>query len=251
MDFTLKTYKSLLESISDSGYEFQTFEEFILSPKERVVVLRHDVDRLPNNALRMAQLEIELQSKASYFFRVVPFVFNEYIIRSCVNLGHEVSYHYEDMTLCKGDIDASYKHFKEKFEVFRTFYPAKTICMHGSPLTRWDNRDIWKKYNYRNLGVIAEPYFDVDYKKVLYITDTGRKWNKDSISVRDKVDSGYNISIKSTHDLIKKFKNKELPNQIIINTHPHRWFNFGIGWFKELVMQNIKNTLKYLLVKRQ
>lgn len=54
MDFTLKTYKSLLESISDSGYEFQTFEEFILSPKERVVVLRHDVDRLPNNALRMA-----------------------------------------------------------------------------------------------------------------------------------------------------------------------------------------------------
>lgn len=155
------------------------------------------------------------------------------------------------MTLCKGDIDASYKHFKEKFEVFRTFYPAKTICMHGSPLTRWDNRDIWKKYNYRNLGVIAEPYFDVDYKKVLYITDTGRKWNKDSISVRDKVDSGYNISIKSTHDLIKKFKNKELPNQIIINTHPHRWFNFGIGWFKELVMQNIKNTLKYLLVKRQ
>lgn len=251
MDFTLKIYKSLLESISDSDYEFQTFEEFIINPKKRVVVLRHDVDRLPKNALKMAELENEMQCKASYFFRVVPFVLNEQIIRSCVNLGHEVSYHYEDMTLCKGDIDSSYKHFKEKLEVFRAFYPAKTICMHGSPMTKWDNRDIWKKYNYRDLGIIAEPYFDVDYKKVLYITDTGRKWNKDSISVRDKVDSGYNISIKSTYDLIKKFRNNELPNQIIINTHPHRWFDFGFGWFKELVMQNAKNTIKYLLVKRQ
>jgi len=251
MDFTLKIYKSFLESISDSGYEFQTFEDFILNPKKRVVVLRHDVDRLPKNALKMAELENKMQCKASYFFRIVPFVFNENIIRGCVNLGHEVSYHYEDMTLCKGDIDASYKHFEKKLEVFRTFYPAKTICMHGSPMSKWDNRDIWKKYNYRDLGIIAESYFDVDYKKVLYITDTGRKWNKDSISVRDKVDSGYDIPIKSTYDLIKKFRNNELPNQIMINTHPHRWFDFGFGWFNELLMQNAKNTIKYFLVKRQ
>ena len=249
MDFTLKTYKLLVEKILDSGYHIQSFEEFIIDPKERVVVLRHDVDRLPKNAQKMAEIEKDKGCKASYYFRVVPYVFSDIIIRSCVNLGHEVSYHYEDMTICKGDIDKSYTHFKEKLELFRKYYPAKTICMHGSPITKWDNRDIWNKYDYKDLGVIAEPYFDVDYKKVLYITDTGRKWNKENISVRDKVDSGFNYKISSTTDLIQKLINNELPNQIIINTHPHRWFDSYYGWSKELIMQNIKNIAKFILIK--
>jgi len=100
-----------------------------------------------------------------------------------------------------------------------------------------------------DLGVIAEPYFDVDYNKVFYITDTGRKWNKSSMSVRDKVDSSFVFKIKSTFDLINKIKNRELPNHIIINTHPHRWFEHFGGWSQELILQNLKNIVKYLLIK--
>ena len=59
-----------------------------------------------------------------------------------------------------------------------TLSPVKTICMHGSPLSKWDNRDLWKRYNYRDFGIIAEPYFDLDFDEVFYITDTGRSWNK-------------------------------------------------------------------------
>ena len=60
--------------------------------------------------------------------------------------------------------------------------------MHGSPLSKWDNRYLWKKYNYRDFGIIAEPYFDVDFSEVLYLTDTGRRWDGDEVSVRDKVE---------------------------------------------------------------
>ena len=249
MDFTLNTYHNLLKAIMDAGYAIQSFEDFIQKPKENVVVLRHDVDRLPKNALKMALIENEMGCKASYYFRVIPHVFDEKIIEQCVALGHEVSYHYEDMTICNGDVDKSFEHFKEKLELFRKYYPAKTICMHGSPLTKWDNRDLWKKYDYRDLGVIAEPYFDVDYQKVFYITDTGRQWQNDSSNVRDKVNSGYDISIHISDHLMKLFQNGSLPNQVIINTHPHRWFDFGPGWVKELVMQNVKNVAKAILIK--
>ena len=33
--------------------------------------------------------------------------------------------------------------FGRNLEKFRKFYPVKTICMHGSPLSKWDNRDLW------------------------------------------------------------------------------------------------------------
>ncbi len=249
MDFTLKKYQELLVALKEANYSFQTFEWFVQQPKKKAVVLRHDVDRLPENALKMAKLEHENQCSSSYYFRIVPFVFSEDLIKKTGSFGHEVSYHYEDITICKGDVDKAYVHFRQKLAIFRKSFPAKTICMHGSPLTKWDNRDIWKKYNYKDLGIIAEPYFDVDYKKVLYITDTGRKWNKTNISVRDKVDSGFSIQIKSTSDLIYKIRNGLLPDQIIINTHPHRWFDNYYGWTKELIFQNVKNTIKFILVK--
>ncbi len=77
--------------------------------------------------------------------------------------------------------------FERNLEKLRKFYPVKTICMHGSPLSKWDNRDLWKRYNYRDFGIIAEPYFDIDFGEVLYLTDTGRRWDGDRVSVRDKV----------------------------------------------------------------
>lgn len=46
MDFTLKTYRSLLSALEQSGYAFRTFEEFLSVPAGgKVVVLRHDIDK--------------------------------------------------------------------------------------------------------------------------------------------------------------------------------------------------------------
>ena len=71
-DDTLKSYKLLLLAFQQSNYHFQTFEEFVTSPSEgKVVVLRHDVDELAWNALKMAQLENSLGIRATYFFRIV------------------------------------------------------------------------------------------------------------------------------------------------------------------------------------
>ena len=50
MDFTIKKYKELLKALMNMGFEFQTFEEFLIKPAPKSIVLRHDVDLLPFNS---------------------------------------------------------------------------------------------------------------------------------------------------------------------------------------------------------
>jgi hypothetical protein len=47
--------------------------------------------------------------------------------------------------------------------------------MHGSPRSKFDNKELWSKYNYRDLGIIGEPFFDIDFDDFFYLTDTGRR----------------------------------------------------------------------------
>lgn len=249
MDFTLKKYKELLEVLIAQGYSCQTFEEFIQSPKAKVVVLRHDVDRRAINATWLAKIEQSLGLKGSYYFRIVPESNNKEVINEIVKMGHEVGYHYEDLGMAKGDFEKAYESYLKNLEYFRTFYPVTTVCMHGSPENRIDNRQIWEKYEYKKDGIIAEPYFDVNYDEVFYITDTGRAWNKKSVIVRDKVDTQLNIPVHSIDHMMQLIQQNKLPNQLIVSTHPHRWFNVGLLWFNELIMQNVKNVVKALLVK--
>ena len=70
-DFTLKTYEELLKVIHANGYSFQTLQDFIQNPEAKTVILRHDVDRKPGNALVIASIEENAGIRASYYFRIV------------------------------------------------------------------------------------------------------------------------------------------------------------------------------------
>ena len=251
-DFTYKKYTEFLIAIIESGYTCITTEDYFtkqFDKNAKLFILRHDVDRLPFNAVVLAKIQKELNVKGTYYWRIHPESYNEQAIKEVVELGHELGYHYEDVTLCKGDLDKSVKHFEDTLQNFRKFYPIQTICMHGSPMSKWDNRLIWDNANYREYGIIAEPYYDFDFNEFFYLTDTGRHWNDEKISVRDKVNSEFDRTIKNTDDIIHKLKNNLLPNRLMYNIHPHRWNDGFIAWSKEIVMQNIKNQVKRFLVK--
>jgi hypothetical protein len=249
LDFTLNRYRQLIKCLTDNGYHFQTFEEFSSHAKDKAVVLRHDVDKLPQKALEIAIIENKMGINASYYFRIVKESNEPEIIKRIIELGHEIGYHYEDLTMAKGDIDLAINMFEKNLKYFRTFYPVKTICMHGSPMSKWDNRQLWKKYNYKDFSIIAEPYFDIDYNRVLYLTDSGRSWNKTGAVIRDKVKTNLSYDINNTVDLIDKISKSLLPDKLIINTHPQRWSEPGMFWLKELVFQNLKNQVKRLYVR--
>jgi hypothetical protein len=65
MDFTLSVYTALLNTLKSLDYTFQPFENFLQQPDSRTVVLRHDIDRLPQNALKMSWLENDSGVSAS------------------------------------------------------------------------------------------------------------------------------------------------------------------------------------------
>jgi hypothetical protein len=287
LDFTLITYQYLLESLMGQNYSFRTFSEFIENPQSgSIIILRHDVDALPQNSLVFAKIQQKLGIYGSFYFRIVPKSFHEKIIDEIASMGHEIGYHYETMNSCDGNTGKAYYEFCQNLATFRKIVPVKTICMHGSPLSKYDNKTLWKYYNYRDLGIIGEPYFDLDFSKVLYLTDTGRRWDGERFSIRDKawqldcwqldnsrsavssqqlavnsrqsetcnpnlVTRNPNLFFHSTSDIIKAANLGKLPNQIMMTFHPQRWTDNPLPWMKELVLQNIKNVVKRWIVRRE
>lgn len=254
IDFTLQLYAELLQTFIDENYQFFTFEEWCKSkPTGKIVILRHDVDLKAKNSLKTAQIEFEKNVKSTYYFRVVPQSNQPEIIKQISNLGHEIGYHYEDLSLMKGDINKAKVHFERYLSYFRQFYPVKTICMHGSPVSKFDNRLIWNEINYRDYDVIGEPYFDfLNLKDVTYFTDTARMWDGDKYNVRDKtmrLNQKQLVSVHSTFNFINWIKTS--PNQypVMITTHPQRWSDNIVEWFFELTGQNVKNVVKRILLK--
>ncbi len=150
--------------------------------------------------------------------------------------------------------DLAYESFCNHLEMFRKNFDIKTICMHGSPRSKYDNKDIWKKYDYRKLGIIGEPYLDIDFNDVLYLTDTGRRWDGYKVSIRDKVSNQQKkweeqgLVFRSTQDIINAANDGKLPAKIMMTFHPQRWTNNPIPWTKEFVMQNVKNVVKKVMI---
>ncbi len=250
-DFSLKIYRQLLETFKSAGYVVMSFEQYCDGRRaDKMLVLRHDVDLKAENSLETAKIENELGMMASYYFRVVAESNKPKLIREIVNLGHEVGYHYEDMSLCGGDERRAIEHFETWLNYFRGFYPVKTICMHGAPISKYDSKDIWKFADYREFGLIGEPYFDTDFAEMFYITDTGRCWDGYKVSVRDKIPEHQDKWVErawvyhSTNDIIRAVKNGSFPKKLMMTTHPQRWTDNVVGWWKEFVLQNIKNVVK-------
>ncbi len=260
LDFTLTKYNQFIQTLKECGYFFLTFEQYCNEKPNlanlRFVILRHDVDLKAANSLATAKIEHDSEINASYYFRVVPQSNVPEIINAIADLGHEIGYHYEDMTLCEGDDEKSIEHFKQRLNYFRRFYPVKTICMHGSPRSRFDGRDLWKHYDYHDFGIIGEPYFDVDFSHVFYLTDTGRRWDGFNVSVRDKIPvyqdewMAKGLVYHATDDIISAANEGVLPTQMMITTHPQRWTEKKSDWLFELFSQSAKNVVKKVLVRK-
>ena len=257
-DYTLETYTRLLQGLKDANYAFCTFEDYCEHRSSwgtrPFVILRHDVDLKAENALAVAKIEHDLGIVASYYFRVVEQSNKPEIIKAICTMGHEIGYHYEDMTICEGNREKAIRHFEKQLDYFRQFYPVKTVCMHGSPRSKYDSRDLWKHYDYHDYGIIGEPYFDVDFSTVFYLTDTGRRWDGFNVSVRDKIPVYQDQWIKeglvyhSTDDIIKASGAGALPNRLMMTTHPQRWTNAWGEWLMEKSLQSIKNVVKRMMV---
>lgn len=207
--------------------------------------MRHDIDRLAKQALKIASIEEEFGIRATYYFRTNKTVFVPEIIQEIEKMGHEVGYHYEVLSTAKGDYEKAIKLFENDVHKFKNICNLKTICMHGAVWSKYDNRDLWKYYDFRNFGLVGEAYLSVG-KNLNYFTDTGRGWNSKS-NLRDFIPGKTEkIFAKTTDDLIELIESYEIAN-LYISLHPERWksnvVNWGLCWLQDLLLNYGKKVL--------
>lgn len=255
MDFTLKIYKKLLKTFLDRGYRFITFEEYCELDKEggetsleKFVILRHDVDEYAWNAFEMAKVEYSLGIRATYYFRMVRQSNVPDVIEQITSWGHEIGYHYEVLSNCNGNLDKAISEFEENLNYLRSYYPVRTVCMHGSSTSKYDNRELWKNYNLDDFGLIGEPYLSVDFEKIFYLTDTGYAWDGGKYAVRDVVENKFNITFHSTSEIVESIKKCSYPNKSMILAHTLWTDKHGL-WLWLFIREKLRNNIK-LMTKR-
>ena len=101
-DFTFENYRRLINLAKEKGFLFILHkDEYIKNRKD--IIWRHDVEFEPDYALRMAEIEHELNVKASYFFQIHGDDYNlmnahyTKVFHRIRELGHHVGLHFDCM----------------------------------------------------------------------------------------------------------------------------------------------------------
>jgi hypothetical protein len=228
-EFSFATYERLLDAAADAGYAFLTVRDYLATDAdarpERFVVLRHDVDRKPANAAKMARIEAERSVPATYYFRTSTFEAER--LRRVEALGHEVGYHYEDYVRAGGVLSAAHESFSAALDRFRSVADVETVCMHGNPLSPHDNRDMWTDPDapsFDAYDLLGEAYLSMDFEEVTYFSDTGRTWLDGPLKIKDHTmgQGSKAVTAETTTDLVDLLGAAELRRACLL-VHPNRW----------------------------
>lgn len=223
------------------------------------LVLKHDVETNVSKAYKLASIEKKYGHKGSYYVQayLLKDEKNVELLQSIQEMGHEVSYHYDVMDACKGDIDKAITEFetnKHKFESLG--FAIKTVCQHGNPVVErigyTSNRDFFRsekvKALYPSVADIMVNFKTLANTDYIYYSDAGRKFQmiydplyNDVINSDDKNEKYEDLNAILNAGTIGK-KNG------IISTHPHRWTKSGaIYKFKEIAFKGIKIVAKTIM----
>ncbi|MGE5425224.1 MAG: hypothetical protein ACM3N9_07655, partial [Syntrophothermus sp.] len=73
-DFSTTIYREFLTAAVKAGYHFTTFRDYLSRETEfqKIIILRHDVDKSPIRSLRFAKIQHALKIKGTYYFRITP-----------------------------------------------------------------------------------------------------------------------------------------------------------------------------------
>ena len=235
----------LLIKFRDNGYIFTTIEAFAERKvkKEKIVILRHDIDTDKEYAFKLAQFEKELGITGTYYFRLNTW--DDKIIENLSENDFEVSYHYEEIATyikknkIKNSLDVFTNMQEIRDECFknivnirkRSGLPIKTVASHGDFINRKigiTNTLIFKSSEFRKqCNIICEAY-DYIIEGNLDIRLADRRYPE----LWDK-----NIDEKIL---------KENKSIILILIHPRQWRSNIICNFNEDIKRLIEEMKYYL-----
>ncbi len=175
-----------------------------------------------------------------------PHVFSAALVQRLESLGHEVGYHYETVATAGGDLEKAAQLFKTELSTLRKLARIETAAMHGSPLARRSNMDVWKQLSPDDLGLVGEAYRAFQARPELaYINDTGRSWGN-RYNLRDRLEDRTVDGLTTTESLITYLRDAR-PRWVYLQTHPERWVSEPISWATQYALDGLTNAAKLLL----
>ena len=244
MAFSLTEYRKLIERLKLGGRPFLVMEKFMNSADSAAcILLRHDVDRMPDRAIAMARMERELGVEATYYFRCSRNgAFPDKAIREIYAMDHEVGYHYECLSNCGGDRSRALEEFEHNLERFRKIAPCSTVSMHGKPLSQHNNLDLLKSVDLSVYGLTGDAVLYFEQLDPVYITDTGGIWSSVH-NLRDRVGVYDGEKPRLDDDTVVDWLSNS-QSVLYVSAHPERWPDSMLGILQSSLQDFCLNTIK-------
>lgn len=257
MIFVYKKWDSFCKKLSESGMVSIPARE-ITGDTKIYTILKHDVETNVSKALAIARIEQKYGHRGSYY--VQAYLLNDAknisVLKEIQSMGHEVSYHYDVMDSCKGNVERAITEFETNKKLFEeNGFKLETLCQHGNPIVErigyTSNRDFFRNKNvqalYSELSDIMVDFKEKHGTDYLYFSDAGRQFqlifdplNNDIVKSDDK-----NVPYKSTDEL---FLALDRSGGNIISIHPHRWTASALKYMlKAFVFKTVKTVAKVLI----
>ena len=174
MPYTFDNYRSFLQSFLDDGYEFRGFED-LDGPS---VVIRHDIDLYPGQALQMARLEADLGVKTTYCFMLTSPAYDvlDHVdaIETIRSLGHDVALHFDPHFYWeeRPGTEALQSNVRAEAETLERLIgtPIDTVSFHMPP--EWA-----LGAEFDGFENTYQPRF---FEDIQYISDSRQKWRTQS-----------------------------------------------------------------------
>lgn len=230
----------------------------IVSSMTQYIVLKHDVETAVKKAFKLASIEHKYGHRGSYYVQayLMHDASNIRLLQEMEQMGHEISYHYDVMDSCKGNLDKAIQEFADNKQLFEeNGFPIVTVCQHGNPVVErigyTSNRDFFRSEKVRALyphivDVMVNLKSDVP-TDFTYYSDAGRVFkmiydplNNDIVNSDDK-----NVSYQDLEELLKAL---DLDKGVIVSNHPHRWCGSTANYLvKTYMFKAIRGTAKAMM----
>jgi hypothetical protein len=180
--FSLKEYKKMLLKAKRLGYKFPKLSGFKnwMDVYPKSLLLRHDIDTSPLNALKMAEVEYSLGVTTNYYVLLHSKFYNPAAppffdaLKKIVDMGHEIGLHYDCSFFEERKIDLQ-KGIAEDAKALENILGVKikSISQH-KPTVSGRIKNLGSRY--------IDAYNDDLINKMKYISDSGFKWRDKSLA---------------------------------------------------------------------
>lgn len=257
MIFVYKKWAEFCSELNEKGIK-SIPARAVKNDSGNYVVLKHDVETDVSRAYRIAQIENQYGHRGSYYVQAYLLEDNKNIelLSKMQQMGHEISYHYDVLDSCKGNLDEAISEFEKNVKLFEiNGFNIITVCQHGNPIVERNgyhsNRDFFRSEKVRSLYpdisdimVNFKEKIPTDY---LYFSDAGRMFklifdpiNNDIVNSDDK-----NIAYSDLEALTEALDSVK---GNIISIHPHRWTDSVVVYaLKTLIFKVLKSVAKILV----